>query len=76
MSNFRCFRQFFVKSQMSTGTGTYPNPATVVTEALIYTWRQILYTGNIFLANSENNQASNWKMARIFLMVYKLEWKS
>jgi hypothetical protein len=54
----------------------YPNPATVVTEALIYTWRQILYTGNIFLANSANNEASNWKMARIFLMVYKLEWKS
>jgi hypothetical protein len=37
----------------------YPNPATVVTEALIYTWRQVLYTGNIFLANSANNQASN-----------------
>jgi hypothetical protein len=48
---------------------TYPNPATVVTEALIYTWRQILYTGNIFLPNSANKQASNWKMARIFLMV-------
>jgi hypothetical protein len=40
--------------------------------ALIYTWRQNVYTGNIFLVNSANNQASNWKMARIFLMVYKL----
>jgi hypothetical protein len=44
----------------------YPNPATVVGEALIYIWRQILYTGNIFIANSANNQASNWKTARIF----------
>jgi hypothetical protein len=53
----------------------YPNPATVVTEiqrqnkcpneilfwALIYTWRQNLYTGNILLVNSANNQASKLK---------------
>jgi hypothetical protein len=73
MSNF-CVKIFGVN--FFKVPNEYPNPATVVTEALIYTWSQVLYTGNIFHANSANNQASTWKMARIFLMVYKLEWKS
>jgi hypothetical protein len=31
-----------------------------------------IYTLVIFLVNSAKNQESNWKMARIFSMVYKL----
>jgi hypothetical protein len=55
MSNF-CVKIFGVN--FFKVPNEYPNPATVVTEALIYTWSQVLYTGNIFHANSANNQAS------------------